>query len=238
MAQSCRRRRGLSDLARGADPDLIANACAPQRVVNEGEALEHRHADTVGEFDRGSTCAAFRAIDHDEIRNDARLQHGLDHAHEFTAVANAQFESDRLATIDRAASRQIIPAWARSWRLRNQHFLQPDPTGGSKSIDTGGHQSGYVESIRGRNGGIRLGKAPEDINIGALVRRTEGGFELVDCGNCIVAPACRLTGMLKEALSAFLAVLDRYSLADLVTRPEDFALIFDSVGRSPELANP
>ncbi|KQY16707.1 Rrf2 family transcriptional regulator [Rhizobium sp. Root73] len=118
---------------------------------------------------------------------------------------------------------------AQTYRISQNHLMK---------VVTELVQSGYVESIRGRNGGIRLGKPPEDINIGALVRRTEGGFDLVDCGNCIVAPACRLTGMLKEALSAFLAVLDRYSLADLVTRPEDFALIFDSLGRSPELANP
>lgn len=118
---------------------------------------------------------------------------------------------------------------AQTYRISQNHLMK---------VVTELVQSGYVESIRGRNGGIRLGKPPEDINIGALVRRTEGGFDLVDCGNCIVAPACRLTGMLKEALSAFLAVLDRYSLADLVTRPEDFALIFDSLGHSPELANP
>lgn len=118
---------------------------------------------------------------------------------------------------------------AQTYRISQNHLMK---------VVTELVQSGYVESIRGRNGGIRLGKPPEDINIGALVRRTEGGFDLVDCGNCIVAPACRLTGMLKEALSAFLAVLDRYSLADLVTRPEDFALIFDSLGGSPELANP
>ncbi|KQV36235.1 Rrf2 family transcriptional regulator [Rhizobium sp. Root1204] len=118
---------------------------------------------------------------------------------------------------------------AQTYRISQNHLMK---------VVTELVQSGYVESIRGRNGGIRLGKPPKDINIGALVRRTEGGFDLVDCGNCIVAPACRLTGMLKEALSAFLAVLDRYSLADLVTRPEDFALIFDSLGHSPELANP
>jgi Rrf2 family nitric oxide-sensitive transcriptional repressor len=56
---------------------------------------------------------------------------------------------------------------------------------------------------------------PEEINVGAVVRHTEDGFDLADCGSCIVAPACGLTGVLKEALSAFMAVLDRYTLADL-----------------------
>ena len=87
-------------------------------------------------------------------------------------------------------------------------------------------RSGYIESVRGRNGGIRLGKPSADINVGTLVRHTEGGFDLVNCDGCIVAPACRLTGILKEALGAFLSVLDRYSLVDLVTTPEDFDLIF------------
>lgn len=87
-------------------------------------------------------------------------------------------------------------------------------------------RSGYVESVRGRFGGIRLGKLPEDINLGALVRHTEDGFDLVDCGSCIVAPACGLTGILKEAMRAFLGVLDRYTLADLLTRKQDFAQLF------------
>ena len=51
-------------------------------------------------------------------------------------------------------------------------------------------REGYVESARGRSGGIRLGRAPAEINLGALVRATEDGFELVDCGGCVVAPAC------------------------------------------------
>ena len=78
-------------------------------------------------------------------------------------------------------------------------------------------REGYVESARGRSGGIRLGRAPEEINLGALVRATEDGFELVDCGGCVVAPACGVTGVLGEALAAFLAVLDRYTLAEMLT---------------------
>ena len=78
-------------------------------------------------------------------------------------------------------------------------------------------REGYVESARGRSGGIRLGRAPEEINLGALVRATEDGFELVDCGGCVVAPACGVTGVLGEALAAFLGVLDRYTLAEMLT---------------------
>ncbi|WP_062342550.1 Rrf2 family transcriptional regulator [Novosphingobium sp. CCH12-A3] len=88
-------------------------------------------------------------------------------------------------------------------------------------------RSGDVESVRGRSGGIRLGRPPEEINIGALIRQTEDGFDLVDCGGCVVAPACGLTGVLKEALVAFLAVLDRYTLADLLTKRRDLASLFE-----------
>lgn len=78
-------------------------------------------------------------------------------------------------------------------------------------------RQGYVESVRGRSGGIRLGRVPEEINLGALVRDTEDGFVLVDCGGCVVAPACGVTGVLAEALGAFMAILDRYTLADMLT---------------------
>lgn len=85
--------------------------------------------------------------------------------------------------------------------------------------------AGYLESVRGRNGGIRLARLPSEINVGALIRHCEDGFDLVDCGSCIIAPACGLTGVLDEALSAFLAVLDRYSLADVLARKRDFSYL-------------
>lgn len=83
--------------------------------------------------------------------------------------------------------------------------------------------AGYLESVRGRNGGIRLARAPEEINVGALVRHTEDSFNLVDCGSCLIAPGCGFTGVLDEALLAFLKVLDRYSLADVLARRGDFS---------------
>ena len=79
-------------------------------------------------------------------------------------------------------------------------------------------RAGYLESVRGRGGGIRLGKPPGEINMGALVRHTEEGFDLVDCASCAIAPLCGMTAVLKEAVSAFLLVLDSYSLADLMTK--------------------
>ncbi|WP_411034146.1 Rrf2 family transcriptional regulator [Shinella sp. BYT-45] len=80
---------------------------------------------------------------------------------------------------------------------------------------------GLVETTRGRTGGIRLAKAPGEIAIGALIRATEEEFSLAECMQaqgrpCAISPACRLKGMLHEALGAFLAVLDKYTLADIV----------------------
>jgi Rrf2 family nitric oxide-sensitive transcriptional repressor len=77
-------------------------------------------------------------------------------------------------------------------------------------------QQGYVAAVRGRSGGIRLGRPANEIVIGEVVRHTEEGFDLVDCGSCLIARACGLTGVLAEALRAFMAVLDRHTLADLV----------------------
>jgi len=88
--------------------------------------------------------------------------------------------------------------------------------------------AGYLASARGRFGGIKLAKLPEEINVGAVIRHTEDGFDLVDCGDCVIAPACGLTGALRQALAAFLAVLDGYTLADLIAKPADIALLFSA----------
>lgn len=91
-------------------------------------------------------------------------------------------------------------------------------------------RDGFVEGIRGKGGGLRLARAPADINIGAVVRRMERGMELVECfgssSNCLLTPNCRLKGVLAEALEAFLRVLDRVSLADLLGAPQKQLLHF------------
>ncbi len=73
---------------------------------------------------------------------------------------------------------------------------------------------------RGRKGGIRLGKPASKINLGAIVRRTESDLALVPCFDdgdaCPIGACCALTSVLREALAAFLDVLDRYTLADLM----------------------
>jgi Rrf2 family transcriptional regulator, nitric oxide-sensitive transcriptional repressor len=86
--------------------------------------------------------------------------------------------------------------------------------------------AGFVEAVRGRNGGLRLGRPPEEINLGALVRHTECGFELVDCSSCTIRPACGLPAILREATRAFVTVLDQYTIADLLGRGDQlYALL-------------
>jgi Rrf2 family iron-responsive transcriptional regulator len=83
-------------------------------------------------------------------------------------------------------------------------------------------ESGIVESIRGRKGGIRLARPASEISLGEVVRATETNLNLADCfesdhRNCLLVDACGFNNALREALAAFFAVLDRYSIADLAT---------------------
>ncbi|MDB6138286.1 MAG: nsrR [Verrucomicrobiaceae bacterium] len=84
---------------------------------------------------------------------------------------------------------------------------------------------GYLETKRGRQGGIGLGMKPEDIRIGMVVRRTQHSTFVVECFDpktsaCPINGVCRLRGVLGEAAMAFHNTLDRYTLADLVAGPD------------------
>lgn len=94
---------------------------------------------------------------------------------------------------------------------------------------------GYLESVRGRHGGIRLARPPVEINIGDIIRYTEDDFDLVSCGSCRIATACGLTSVLDEALSAFLAVLAKYTLADVLARQRDFTGLLNVMDLSPRM---
>lgn len=87
---------------------------------------------------------------------------------------------------------------------------------------------GYIETVRGKNGGMRLRRQPDSINIGDLVRDTEPDFNLVECfsanNQCCITPVCGLQSMLQDALQAFLATLDAYTLADVVRQPQQSQL--------------
>lgn len=85
-------------------------------------------------------------------------------------------------------------------------------------------QHGFVETVRGRGGGMRLGMPAEEITVGAVLRAVEDDFALVEClGNddtCMITNVCRLKRVLKNALGAYFKILDESTLADLVARPK------------------
>ncbi|MGL4521015.1 MAG: RrF2 family transcriptional regulator [Bacilli bacterium] len=81
---------------------------------------------------------------------------------------------------------------------------------------------GYIDTSKGRSGGIRLAKKPCDINLGELVLQTEEHFHIAECfmcaNKCKLAPDCKLIGIMKSALDAFIAEFSRKSLADLLKK--------------------
>ncbi|WP_296712352.1 Rrf2 family transcriptional regulator [Rhodoblastus sp.] len=89
-------------------------------------------------------------------------------------------------------------------------------------------RAGYLKAVRGRSGGLTLAQPPEKIRLGDVIRATEPDFAMVECfasGNqCIITRYCRMRGILHEGLDAFNAVLDKYTLADLMLRPKDFGV--------------
>ncbi|CAH0340840.1 Rrf2 family transcriptional regulator [Rhizobium sp. CECT 9324] len=85
--------------------------------------------------------------------------------------------------------------------------------------------AGFVKSVRGRMGGIRLAMPAEDINLGRLLRHTEGLDDLLACSICIVKQACGMPTVLSEATAAFVSVFDKYTVADLVHRKVELNLI-------------
>ena len=103
--------------------------------------------------------------------------------------------------------------------------------------------AGYIETVRGRGGGLRLAKPPADINVGNVVRRMEPDFGLVACFRgseyCTIESACHLAEALRAALNAFLQVLDRYTLADLIKKPAQLSVLLQiKPTTSPRLRRP
>lgn len=116
-------------------------------------------------------------------------------------------------------------------------------------------QLGYIESVRGKHGGIRLACAPKDINLGVLIKQIEPDFDLVECFatpvnvsernprstglpiklidevesqkiktvGCVISPVCQLKGVFFEALTAFITVLEGYTLADIIYNQDELS---------------
>lgn len=93
-------------------------------------------------------------------------------------------------------------------------------------------RSGYLTTHRGIGGGFTLAHPPEEIRLGDVVRLGEEAETVIDCLDkpglpCRIFPACRLKGVLDEAAAAFFAVLDRYTLADLLAKPSKLRSLLD-----------
>ena len=91
---------------------------------------------------------------------------------------------------------------------------------------------GLIKTIRGKNGGIVMASQPETINLGRIITQLEPHFDLVPCfnkekANCCIAPVCKLKGVLHEAQAAFMEVLDRYTLADVLHNKSDLSLLLN-----------
>ncbi|MDN6319738.1 MAG: Rrf2 family transcriptional regulator [Marinobacter sp.] len=111
-------------------------------------------------------------------------------------------QSDRLATIQEIAD---------SYEISKNHLMK---------VVHQLNKKGYIETVRGKKGGMKLHMAPEEINVGILVRETEHDLSIVEChssnNTCKISPVCGLQPVFKEALQAFLAVLDNYTLKDVM----------------------
>jgi Rrf2 family nitric oxide-sensitive transcriptional repressor len=137
-----------------------------------------------------------------------RLTNFSDYALRLLMYAAAQ--KDRLVTIEEAS---------KVYGISRGHLMK---------IANTLTRAGYLRAVRGRSGGLELARRPEKICLGGVIRATEPDFALVECftsgDQCLITSRCRLRGVLKEALNAFVETLDRYTLADLMLRPKDFGL--------------
>ncbi|QYE33422.1 MULTISPECIES: RrF2 family transcriptional regulator [Sphingosinicellaceae] len=130
---------------------------------------------------------------------------------------------ERLATIEEIASAYGI---SRAHLMKVAHQLG---------------QMGFVSTVRGKGGGLRLAREPITIGLGDVVRHTEPDFALVPClspgdGSCVIQPSCVLRHAIEQARDAFLSVLDCYTLADL-TRPRGPLLGLLQIAPQPGVAS-
>ena len=120
-----------------------------------------------------------------------------------------------------------IEEMAGSYRISRAHLMK---------VVNALTRAGYLTSVRGRSGGVRLARPATQIRLGDVVRATEPDFALVECfstGNqCVIDGCCRLPVVLRRALRAFLAELDEHTIASIAIRPKDFRAIFPEAATS------
>jgi len=152
----------------------------------------------------------------DRIRSNMRLTSFTDYTLRVLIYLGAHRDKERLATIGDIAT---------AYGISDNHLM--------KVVHHLARQ-GYIETTRGNGGGMRLARAPDEINIGAVVRGAEEDLAVVECfeeGNlrCPIVPVCTLRSVLAGAMRAFFEVLDGQTLADLVRPQAKLVRIFHDV---------
>lgn len=97
-------------------------------------------------------------------------------------------------------------------------------------------KAGFIKTVRGRNGGIRMARSADDINLGDLVRHTESSLGLVDCSACLIVSECKLPAILEQAKQAFLKVFDAYTVADITSNKNELLTLFNYEGAKRDSA--
>ncbi len=157
----------------------------------------------------------------EERRDRERMQLTKFSDYSLRVLMFAAAAGDRLVTIEETS---------RTYGISRAHLMK---------VVTALTRARHLEGVRGRSGGFRLARPPEEISLGDVLRLTEPDFDMVECfgtGNqCAVTGACRLPSVVGEALDAFMSVLDKYTLADVALRPVDFPVV---LRQQPEPADP
>lgn len=117
--------------------------------------------------------------------------------------------------------RATVPEVAKAFHVSTHHLVK---------VAHGLGRAGFLTNTRGRGGGLKLAVPAAQINVGRVVRITEGEARPAECfedhpSECVLAGACRLQGVLQEAIERFYGVLDQYSLEDLVANRARIAKI-------------
>lgn len=146
-----------------------------------------------------------------------RLTNFTDYALRVLMYLGSHHRSDRLSTIGDIAAAYGISA---NHLMKVVHHLA---------------RQGYVETTRGKGGGMKLARAPEAINVGEVVRGAEDDFALVECfrrgdGRCPIEQTCALRGTLANARDAFFDVLDGQTLADVLKPGKTISGLFGDTG--------